>query len=51
MPTKSTRGNQSGVDSMSAAFSGKKGGGSYGGGKSVASAKPMKGSKGYKKGY
>ena len=44
MPSKSTKGNQSGVDSMAAPFSKYKGGG----GKSVASAKPMKGSK---KGY
>ena len=48
MPTKSTRGNQSGVDSMSAAFGGRKGGKGYGGGSGGASAKPMKGSK---KGY
>ena len=44
MPTKSARGNQSGVDRMAAPFSKYKGGG----GKSVASAKPMKGGK---KGY
>ena len=44
MPTKSMKGNQSGVDSMASPFSKYKGGG----GKSVASAKSMKGSK---KGY
>ncbi len=49
MPTKSMKGNQSGVDSMSAAFGGRKGG-SKSGTKSAASAKPMKGYGG-KKGY
>lgn len=45
MPSKSMRGNQSGVDSMAAPFSKYKGDKS----KSVARAKPMKGSP--KKGY
>ena len=41
MPSKTMKGNQSGVDSMAAPFSKYKGGA----GKSVASAKPMKGGK------